>query len=333
MPEFSASAFEAGYQAAQTGAALFDLDDWTCLSASGSDAVKFLQNFCTNNVETLGPGEGCEAFLTNVKARILGHVLVYRNIADDGLRLLTSPGQAAPIMSHLDKYVITEDVTIRDETHEQGLLGLVGPAGAGILESLGATVPASTEAHSFASEVSEMGEESVLIMSFDGFQLPVFLIATPVEAMERLSGQLSESGAVRADLDVLNSLRIEAVYPWGGFDVDDSHLAPEADRPWAISFTKGCYLGQEPIARIDARGHVNRVLRGLRLDEETVPEPGTMVYDGEKSIGEVRSTGVGGTDGKVLALALVRASHAAEGTRVVVGSESSASGAVVFGGR
>lgn len=331
MPETPASPLETGYLAAQNGAALFDLDDWTCLVATGKDAIKFLQNFSTNDVESLSPGEGCEAFLTNVKARIVAHLLVYRGTSNDSLRLLTSPGQAAPIMSHLDKYIITEDVTISDQTHGHGLLGLVGPAAAGILEELGATVPAAPNAHRFASSDTKVAGEPALIMTFDGFHLPAYLIAIPVEATEQFSERLASAGAVPTGLDVLNSLRIEAVYPWGGFDIHDAHLAPEADRPWAISFTKGCYLGQEPIARIDARGHVNRVLRALRLDEETIPPPGTMIYDGEKTIGEVRSTGVSGADGKVIALALLRASHAADGTRVTVGAEATASGAFVFG--
>ena len=324
------NSFDTGYNAAQSAAALFDLDDWTSLRATGKDAVKFLQNFCTNDIQKLPAGEGCEAFLTNVKARVLAHVLIYHRADDGSLQLLTSPAQAVPIIGHLDRYIITEDVTVADQTHSHGLLGLVGPRAEEILRSAGATTPTAAAPHRFATITTELAGQAVTISSFDGLNLPAYLIETALDAVEPINDRLIAEGAASCELDVFNSLRVEAVYPWGGFDVNEEHLAPEVDRPWAISLDKGCYLGQEPIARIDALGHVNRLLRGLRLEEEFIPEPQSPIFDGEKRVGEIRSTATSGRDGNVIALAFMRASHAATGTQVTVRSGELESDATVY---
>ena len=125
------------YVAATTQAAVFDLSDRTLLELSGSDRVRFLHNFCTNDVKRLKTGQGCEAFVPNVKGRVLGHVWI--DATEPSLWIDADPAQAEHLVPHLERYVINEDVTIADRTADWGELLVVGPEAAERLRKLGAT--------------------------------------------------------------------------------------------------------------------------------------------------------------------------------------------------
>ena len=324
--------FDAGFDAARRHAALFNLDDWTSLRVTGKDAAAFLHNFCTNDIKGLPAGIGCEAFLTNVKARVIAHTLIFKEPGEVGYRMLSGPGQAQKILAHLDRYIITEDVTIIDDTHARGILALVGPHAEKILVEAGVAPPSGTESQPLAMSACELSERNVVVFKLAILGLPCFLIESSLDDVDPIVEQCNAQGVSLANLEVFNGLRVEAVYPLSGVDATEDDLAPEIDRPWAIHYAKGCYLGQEPIARIDALGHTNRALRGLRLSGEFVPPPGTPIVTGEKTIGEIRSTANSGADGKIIALAMIRTSHAQPGTEVTVKSEVMESSATVFAG-
>lgn len=322
--------FEAGFDAAQHRAALFNLDDWTNLRITGKDAARFLHNFCTNDIKSLPAGIGCEAFLTNVKARVIAHAMIFHEPCDVGFRLLSSPGQVQKIRTHLDRYIITEDVTIIDETHARGILALVGPNAEKILIDAGVAPPSGTAKQPLAMSTAHLGDRNVVVFKLDILQIPCFLIESPLDDVESIIAQLNAHGVSLANLEVFNGLRVEAVFPLSGIDATEDDLAPEIDRPWAIHYAKGCYLGQEPIARIDALGHTNRALRGLRIAGEFIPPPGTPVIAADKTIGEIRSTASSGADGKLIALAMIRASHAPPGTEVIIKSDVMETSAITF---
>lgn len=302
-------------------AALFDLTGWTVLSLSGADAVKFLHNFCTADIKGLRPGgEGCEAFLTNVKARIVGHVGVFPyGYAGMGLALLTTHGQAERLAAHLDRYVITEDVTISDHTDETALFYAGGPA-AGRLERFMDHRPASPAPgrfpHGSVEIEHEGGRLGWLAYRVDWFASPGYLIWMPRVRRDDTREILEGKGFTFAPPETFEALRIESGFPLYGVDVTEDHLAPEVGRPWAISYAKGCYLGQEPIARIDALGHVNRLLCGLRLDSDVAPPRGAAIAADGKEVGAVTSAASAG--GRSVALGYIKTKFVDPGTRLTV---------------
>jgi hypothetical protein len=261
------------YVAARSAAATFDLDGWTQVELEGEDRGKFLHNFCTNDVRSLTPGNGCEAFITSVQGKVLAHVFVYASA--NTLLLVGAPGGAERIIEHLSRYLISEDVTIADRTAERGLLFVTGPQAAIALFNLGAgAMSLGNGQHCRCT----LGALDFIICRNDLVELPGFLLSCPAEQSARLWNTLDEAGGEKAGSAAFHALRIEAGFPLYGVDITDANLAQEVNRTaWAISFSKGCYLGQEPIARIDALGHVNQQLRGIRLSEAPVPPAGSEI--------------------------------------------------------
>ncbi|MEX0716129.1 MAG: glycine cleavage T C-terminal barrel domain-containing protein [Planctomycetaceae bacterium] len=302
------------YFAARDGAAIFDLHDRTQIEITGRDRVAFLNNFCTNDVKKLEPWQGCEAFLTNVKGRILAHVFVF--VDSDSIWLETVAGAAPAIIAHLDKYVITEDVQLPDRTEEWGELFACGPGS--IDRSLRKFVSFSQRIASSGlgrtRRVDLFGVPGVLT-SLNTGEAGVLLRET-WEVWTRPGGKERRPAGAAA----FHALRIEARLPLVGVDIGEENLAQEAARTeQAISFTKGCYLGQEPIARLDALGHTNRELRTLRLEAGPVPAAGTPVFGNDQEIGRITSAALSYADDKPVALAVIRRPFIAPGSQVTVG--------------
>jgi tRNA-modifying protein YgfZ len=230
----------------------------------GSDAEDYLQRMVSNDVAALAPGETCEALLLTPKARVIAPLVVVRRGADDFL-LLTEPGLGERLAEELLRFRFAAKAEIAVEEHENVVCLAAGsPAGA------------------IAVPTADYG-------------MPAFELvdASPPPDAEELSA---------AELEVL---RIRAGTPRWGKEVDDRVLPAEAGLvERAVSLTKGCYPGQEPIARLQYRGHANRGLRVLVLDAEAVPEPETEIRHGEKVVGRV--TSAARDNGRVLALGYVR---------------------------
>lgn len=318
----------AEYDAAKNRAAVFELSDRTQVELRGGDRVKFLNNLCTNAVPQLQPGSGCEAFVTNVKGRILAHIIVFA--AEDALWVETGPELEESLLAHFDKYLITEDVELHGRTAEFGELCVTGPQAAERLQNVGLPVESFGE---FGHTLGEVGGPTVAVRRVDLLGAPGFLISVSREALAGVWQALIDAEIAPAGAAAWQPLRIEAGLPVYGVDIDDGNLAQEASRTQrAISFTKGCYLGQEPIARLDALGHVNKELCGLRLDAQPVPEVGSRIVapDAEKELGKVSSAAFSYGAGVPVALAIIRASHSQEGATVRVGSGESTVNATVF---
>lgn len=339
---------ETAGRAANESAAFFDLPDWTILRLTGRDAVSFLHNFCTADVKGLKPGTACEAFVTNVKARVVGHVFVMNvseyddeGTATPNLLLFGSPGQNEKLAAHLDRYLIREDVTIEDLTVGLTAMSVCGPnslsvvydaAGQFVPEFLGAMIrPAAI----FVGEITSfvIGTFRPLVTRLGTLGDTGLFILNDVQLRDTFDKALTTAGAVPGSPDLLESLRIEACFPYYGVDITEDHLAPEVGRPWAVSYTKGCYLGQEPIARIDALGHVNKLLRGVRLESGPVPERGAAIIADGKEIGSVTSATTSVADGKPIALAYLRSKFSEPGTNIVVRTHGGDMPATVFGPR
>ncbi|MBI5761691.1 MAG: folate-binding protein YgfZ [Planctomycetales bacterium] len=300
---------QADYAAARSAAALFDLSDRTHLELTGTDRAKFLHGFCTNEIKAVKPGQGTEAFITNVQGRVLGHVFVFAT--DSSLWLDTVVGQSERLVKHLSRYQITEDVSFGDRSEEWAELLVAGPQAADIVSKIAAvSLPTNHLAHVVAPGVLSNGV-ALQVRRFDILGVPGFLLLTLRESIPELIALVAARGARSVGPDVFESLRIEAVWPHYGRDMSDENLAQEENRTTqAISFKKGCYLGQEPIARIDALGHVNQELRLIRIPASLPPPAGSELFSIDsdaKAIGRVTSSACDfENEGGAVALAYLR---------------------------
>lgn len=256
------------------------LDGWSAVVAEGPDAVKFLQAFCTNDVQKLADGEACEAMFTDVKA----HVIAYGWVARFDARcvVLLGSDRAPALAEHLERYILRDDVR----------LSLAAWRYAWSDSPLEAAV---------AVPVSAFGAGAVVYADEEGLPVP--------EGVRELSAEEFEARRIRFGV------------PRDGVDVDERNLPQEVDRnDHAISFTKGCYLGQEPVARIDALGRVNWLLRGLLFEETEGLARDAELTAGEKTVGRV--TSFVEVERGAIGLGYVRREHAAPGTRLSLGGAS-----------
>lgn len=303
------------YQAARRSAALFDLSDRVQIEVTGRDRQPFLHNFCTNDIKRLGPGESCEAFVTNAKGRILAHIFVF--VCEDSLWIETAPGQAESLLAHLDRYVITEDVELHDRTDDYGELFLTGPRSISQLSVMDLLAD-FLEIHQH--RIVQRNGHWLAVRRVDLLGQPGVFLSTARTQLAAVWKELVTAGACPGGAVAFHACRIEAGFPLYGLDLTDNNLVQEAARTEsAISFTKGCYLGQEPITRIDALGHVNRELRGLRLDSEPIPVSGDVILSDEgREVGVITSSALVPGQDRPIALGLLRSRHAKPGTELRV---------------
>jgi folate-binding protein YgfZ len=337
--------FLSQHAALTTGVGFADLSDRTRLEVRGTDRVSFLHAFCTNDIKRLAVGEGCEAFITSPQGKTLGHVLVF--CEPDRLLLNTSPSQAPALTSHFNKYVISEDVEFVDRTLQTGELLLAGAKAPEALHKLlggrqasgpkvgspgpgepELTIDHPPESHitpdrppdqmlSGAAAVVAGCSLSIRRVEYAG-PLSYFLQAATAD-LPKLTDALMAAGAIACEKEAVEAARLEAGFPLYGQDITSENLPQEVGRDAkAISFTKGCYLGQETVARIDALGHVNRLLVGVRCSGTTISKAGTPLSAGEKEVGRVTSAAWSPRLHAPLALAWVRRTQSAPRTTLAI---------------
>jgi folate-binding protein YgfZ len=305
-------------------AVTFDLSDWTQIDLLGPGAPAYLHNFCTNDVQRLSPGQSCEAFVCDIKGKILGHVLICT--IDGGLRVIAVPGSADLLLPHLHKYLLDAQVAIFDRTAEYGLVCLAGTEAASVLAAAG--VPAAVTPGQCDTARTRQGP--LLIAGWDLTVFPTALISGSRAAVASIWDGLPPDLVAMGAAELLKIMRIEAGFPWHGADITPDNLAQEAARTdRAINFAKGCYLGQEPIARLDALGHVNRELRGLVIQSEHALA-GDAVVDGASEVGRLTSAAFSPPLGASVALAIIRSAQAKPGTNLKVRTRQGAAPATVY---
>jgi len=275
------------------------------LLVSGPDAAEFLQGQLTNDIEALDPGEGHHAVLLDRKGHIQADMRVLRLAADE-LWIDTEPEALEALRGHLEMYKIGRDVQVADLTAERAIVSLIGPRSVEIAGT--AALPA------YASERAAVhGVPCLVIGTPEGLDL----IADAGDA-ERLRAGLAAAGAVEIDPRAAEILRIEAGRPRFGAEMSSATMPAEAGIVEdAVSFEKGCYIGQEPVARLHYRGKPNRQLRGLALSAPV--EAGSALLLGEKEVGRVGSACVSPTRGPI-GLAIVRR-EAEPGAELTVGED------------
>jgi folate-binding protein YgfZ len=291
----------AEYRAAREGVALFDLSLRSKVEVRGEDRAAFVNNFVTNNVVALGVGQSCEAFLLTGQAKIVARLRAHS--LEDRLWLDADPLLAGKIIGHLERFVITERVEFVDQTEPYGLIRLRGPRAQEIVAIL------------------RGGEAAPGLVVLSHARVDVVDLVMPGAGAPGVWRRLLNGGATPAGQEAYEVLRLEDGEPEYGRDMDETNLPQELGRDeQAISFTKGCYLGQETVARIKAYGHVNRRLVGLRLDGTEPAPPGTRVLRDGQEVGRVTSSDVSPCLGCAIALATLRRGHEGPGTRVELGT-------------
>ena len=322
------------YRQAREAAALFDLSHRGKVEVTGPEARTFLHNLLSNDVKSLAYSRGRETFLCNVQARVLAYGLVYclKIFEDsafvsshDAFWLDLDPGFGDKVTKHLDWHLISEQAEIADRTATFAQLHLAGPHAAALLEQDGIKGLAPGELVQ-----TGFGEDTVQFRRTDRLGVPGYDIVCPAAIAEAYWTRYVVRGARPAGLAAEGVLRVEAGTPVYGKDVTENNLAPEVGRTaQAISYTKGCYLGQEPIVRLRDLGHANRVLTGLRV-EGTQPVPaGAKLWREGKEVGQVTSSVYSPALGTVIALAYVRRGNTEPGTALEVEIDSTRAGGSV----
>jgi folate-binding protein YgfZ len=278
------------YASMTEGVALVDRSESGKLALTGPGAKAFLNGQVSNEIEALTPGTGCYAALLTHKGKMLADLRVIDT--PEELLLLCERPALQSLFDALRRFKIGFDCELHKRTLERGLLSLIGPRS----DELAGAVPAQEHANA----PGEIAGAPVLLVRTDA---GVDVICDSA-ATDRVRDALLDAGAVQIDEAAAEILRIEHGRPRYGVDLDESVIPQEAGlNERAVSFTKGCYVGQETVARLHYRGKPNRHLRGLRLGEEV--QPGTELRLGDREVGRLTSVAASPRFGTV-GLAIVR---------------------------
>jgi folate-binding protein YgfZ len=311
----------AEYRAARETAALFPLTWRGALRFVGPDRRSWLHGQVTNEVTGLPDGAWNEAAVLNIQGHM---VAMLRVLALPNALLAELPTTiAGATAAHLDRYLIMERVEIEDASGEVRLFSVQGPRAAEVVRAATGVAAAEVAPYTLTTQEGPGGAPLIVARATQTGESGFDLFAA-TEAAPLVWGLLGEAvrgvGGRAAGWEALNTLRVEAGIPWWGHEIDASIVPFEARLERAISLTKGCYVGQEIIARIDARGRVNNLLGGLRLSGEALPEPGSEVHSEERKIGRVTTAVPSPALGAPVALAFLRREWTEPGRTVWVES-------------
>ncbi len=304
------------YRNTVSDVAVFDVSHRGYVEAWGPEAGKFLHNLCTNEVLKLPVGGGCEAFLTTGQAKIAAYVVIYRALLPDTgeMYLLDAgPGMGERVVKHLDRFLISEQVELADRTQEFAQLHVAGPRAPALLEALTSGTLTSLQEYQHVS--LPVAGATCQLRRRDMLGLPGYDVIVPKDKAPAVWEALVSAGAKPAGTEAYEVLRIEAGTPVYGQDIDETNLPQEVGRvERTVSFTKGCYIGQETVARIRTYGHVNRSLVGLMFSISTRVASGTKLLRDGKEVGHVTSSAISPRLGTVIGLGYARRGSQEPGT-------------------
>jgi tRNA-modifying protein YgfZ len=297
---------------------IFRLNRLSVVDVVGKESDKILHNLTTNHVRALEVAAGCETFVTEVRGKILGHVLAYRN--ETGYRLIGAAGQSEKIVAHVDRYTIREDAHASVE--DDKWCGFV--VSSDLNSKLAWLQTDDQEPLAFRHELTTVAGHCVDTYVVNWVGGTATLLLVPTEVSESVANELAQAVDPILGEAEFHRQRTIAAFPWYGIDLDENNLPQEADRDSeTICFTKGCYLGQETIARLDALGQVQKKLVRWSMDAEAAP--GTTLDADGKPIARLTSiakasvvgdaNGAFGESDPYVALAMTRRSHFASGSR------------------
>jgi folate-binding protein YgfZ len=314
-PEPAGAGLAAEYRAAREAAILADRSRLGRLAFTGKDAADLLHRLSTNGIKDLRPGQGTATVFTTSKGRILDLVEIYR--LEDRLLALTGPGRARSLLEWIDRYTFREEVRGEDWSATHGTLGIFGARAARVVAALCGEEAAARPRH-HPGRVDIGGAPAILARTYplagEGFHL-----TAEAKSMPAIGERIRAAGGVTpAGEECLELLRIEAGLPAHGRELTEEHNPWEARLHDAVSLSKGCYVGQEVIARLDTYDKVSRCLVRLRVEGGEAPPPGSILEAGGERTGILTSAAAVPGEGWIAALGYVREADAAAGTALTV---------------
>lgn len=283
----------------------------------GKDALDYLHRQLSNEIRSLRPGEGAPVCYLNAQGRIRLFFNLYRSPDEEGFLALIAGDQRSSFIPELERLVFREQIEFTDLSSDFSSIVLTGSHSEGLLGEI-LNEPAVPEMNS----VRELGGDrgGLFLFQTDWTCEPTFLLSGPRAMVESLVAALQSTGTASMAPEDFHTLRIEKGTPWPGFEVGDSMIPYECGLEGAVSLTKGCYVGQEVIARMANLGAPPRLLRGLLIEagSEAVPELGAVVASGEVLVGEILTSGWSDRLGSVVALSSIRKKFSIPGTGLSV---------------
>ncbi|MBD2666891.1 folate-binding protein YgfZ [Richelia sinica FACHB-800] len=270
----------AAIQAAREGVAVYNRSHWGRIRVSDADRLRFLHNQSTNDFQRLQPGQGCDTVMVTSTARTIDLVTGY--VLDDAVLLLVSPNRCQFLMEWLDRYIFFADqVVLTDVTAETATFSLVGIDSDVIIEKLGA---GSLIGQPYGSHITI---EGVIFAVGSGLASPGYTLILPVTEQPKLWERILELGAIELSDRAWEMLRILQGRPAPDLELTDDYNPLEVGLWQTVSFNKGCYIGQETIARLNTYKGIKQYLWGIKLSGNV--EPGTTIQVGEEKVGKLTS--------------------------------------------
>ncbi len=294
----------------------------------GEDRAKFLHRIISNDVESLSAGQGTYATILTHRGKIIADFNVY--VLKDMIGIDTASETRESLFNELDKYLIADDAEISDLTAETGAIAVHGPQSSNLVQSVFGMndLAGLPERHNRFHGADVLFNYNVVCVRTDTTGETGYTLYTVAEALgplwERLMREGERFNVQPVGWNALESLRIEAGVPRYGAELTDAVIPLEAELEHAIDFEKGCYIGQEIVARMKYRGHPNRLLRGIEIDgisasaESFELHQGAQVFNEDKEVGWITSATFAPTLGKPIAMAYVRIAVTDAGSRVQI---------------
>jgi folate-binding protein YgfZ len=316
------------FHALLSGAGVFDMSWQAKLVISGKDRTRWANGMVTNNIRDLAPDRGVYSFILTPQGRNQGDLVIYNR--GDYLLATTDREQADAITAVLRRYIIMDKVEIEDISNKLASLGIGGPQTLEVLSSIaiGIDIAALQRGQVVDTVWHDVG---ISVVRIPHPQSKAYEIWLAPENVEKLWDALTSAGAQPVGSDALEMYRIARCMPRYGVDLRERDLPQETGQEHALSFTKGCYIGQEIVERIRSRGNVHRTLIGLEVQGEP-PPPGAKILADGKEVGEITSAArVPFADGeRTLALGYLRREAANPGATVKVGEQRATVHALPF---
>ena len=315
----SYSSLSEEYEAATKHVGLLDRSYVGRLRLTGEDGLDLLNRLSTNDLEELASvGQGMYTVLTSSKGRILDLLFVLK--LDDGLLVLTGAESRRTVAEWIDFYTFVEDVAVEDVTEDTAMLAVMGPKAAGLLDELTGHDVSSLDR--FHSDSADIGDIPVLVIRTDFASVPGYDLSIPASSAERLWRELLERGAGHGigpvGLEASELVRIERVVPASGKELSEEFNPLEANMQEFISFNKGCYVGQEVVARLNTYQKVQRRLVSLTWDLDADPRPDAGLMLEGKRVGRLTSAVKSPRLQRSIGLGYVRNAHARSGAQLSI---------------
>jgi folate-binding protein YgfZ len=298
------------------GAALIDRSALGKMVVTGRDRQAFLQGMLSNDVKALSPGQGAAAAFLDAHGKVMALLRVYA--LEDRLWLELPSALTEATLGKLDHFLISEKVTFEPADEAFVILSVQGPAASALLEKAADT---SFELLPHHHVEATIGGQAVRVVHRKEGVNPGFHCWIAPAGAAAVWDALAGVGARPVGMSALDVYRVESGVPWYGRDVSEAQILPETGLEDLVSYTKGCYIGQEVVARVRYRGHVNRSLTGLVLDGQRVPGHGARLLADDRDVGWITSAVRSPALGRVIALGYVRREHLAEDSPVTVAAD------------